>query len=66
MLGSKGVDLPKIVQKLESISTKLTFEPVEQTDDYDIENLLENEIRNRILQSFDSGFNDVRFDLSLI
>lgn len=60
-MGSKGIDLPKIVQKLELISTKRTFEPIEPVDDLDIENLLQNEIRNKILVAFDSGYNEVPF-----
>ncbi|CAH0556800.1 unnamed protein product [Brassicogethes aeneus] len=59
LLGSKGIDLPKIVQKLESISTKRTFEPIEPIEDLDIPGTLENEIRNRILSAFDTGFNDM-------
>lgn len=49
LLGSKGVDLPKIVQKLENISTTRTFEPIAPVDEYDINGCLENEIRNCIL-----------------
>lgn len=59
LLGSKGIDLPKIAQKLESISTKRTFEPIQPVEDLDISNVLENEIRNRILAAFDSGYNDM-------
>ncbi|XP_066153921.1 nuclear pore complex protein Nup93 [Euwallacea fornicatus] len=59
LLGSKGIDLPKIVQKLESISTKRTFEPIEPIDDLDIANKLQNEIRNKILEAFDSGYNEM-------
>lgn len=57
LLGSKGIDLPKIVQKLESISTKRTFEPIQPVDDLDLTNKLQNEIRNKILEAFDSGYN---------
>nr|CAH7760952.1 unnamed protein product [Callosobruchus chinensis] len=57
LLGSKGIDLPKIAQKLESISTKRTFEPIQPVEHLDISNLLENEIRNKILAAFDSGYN---------
>ncbi|CAH1994037.1 unnamed protein product [Acanthoscelides obtectus] len=59
LLGSKGIDLPKIAQKLESISTKRTFEPIEHVEHLDISNLLENEIRNKILSAFDSGYNEM-------
>lgn len=57
LLGSKGIDLPKIAQKLESLSTKRTFEPIQPVEDLDISNILENEIRNKILGVFDSGYN---------
>lgn len=59
LLGSKGIDLPKIAQQLESISTKRTFEPIQLVEDIDISNILENEIRNRILATFDSGYNEM-------
>ncbi|KAF7273262.1 hypothetical protein GWI33_014027 [Rhynchophorus ferrugineus] len=59
LLGSKGIDLPKIVQKLESISTKRTFEPIQPVDELDITNKLQNEIRNKILEAFDSGYNEM-------
>ncbi|XP_060518052.1 nuclear pore complex protein Nup93 [Cylas formicarius] len=59
LLGSKGIDLPKIVQKLESISTKRTFEPIQPVDDLDVPSLLQNEIRNKILEAFDSGYSEM-------
>ncbi|KAG5887107.1 hypothetical protein JTB14_000740 [Gonioctena quinquepunctata] len=59
LLGSKGVDLPKIAQKLESISTKRTFEPIQPVEDFDINSILENETRNKILATFDSGYNEM-------
>lgn len=59
LLGSKGIDLPKIAQKLESISTKRTFEPIQPVDDVDIPSKLQNEIRNKILETFDSGYNEM-------
>lgn len=59
LLGSKGIDLPKIVQKLESISNKRTFEPIQPLDNLDIENILKNEVRNKILEVFDSSYNAV-------
>lgn len=59
LLGSKGIDLSKIAQKLESISTKRTFEPIHPVEDLDISNILENEIRNKILAAFDTGYNEM-------
>lgn len=61
MLGSKGVDLPKIIQKLESISTKRTFESVEPVADVNTVGILEREIQNCILTVFEQGFNKVVF-----
>lgn len=58
-MGSKGIDLPKIVQKLESISTKRTFEPIEPVEDLDLSSLLENEVRNCILNVVESGYSSV-------
>ena len=49
LLGSKGVDLPRIALKLESISSKRTFKPVEPADDTDVKTGLENEIRNCVV-----------------
>ncbi|RZB77466.1 nuclear pore complex protein Nup93 [Asbolus verrucosus] len=57
LLGSKGVDLPKIIQKLESISTKRTFESIEPVEDVNTVGILENEIQNCILSVFETGFN---------
>nr|XP_022911673.1 nuclear pore complex protein Nup93-like [Onthophagus taurus] len=49
LLGSKGIDLPRIAQKLDLISSKRTFEAVQPVDDVDITACLENETRNCIL-----------------
>ncbi|XP_018336593.1 nuclear pore complex protein Nup93-like [Agrilus planipennis] len=54
LLGSKGVDLPRIAQKLENISAKRTFEPIAATDDSDLQTCLENEIRSCILSVIDA------------
>lgn len=37
LLGSKGYDLPKISQKLESLSAARTFEPIEPIRETDIQ-----------------------------
>ncbi|CAG9768838.1 unnamed protein product [Ceutorhynchus assimilis] len=58
LLGSKGVDLPKIVKKLESLSTQRTFETIEPVDDLDLPNILENQIQNKVLETFDTAFNE--------
>lgn len=49
LLGSKGIDLPKISQKLETLSTRRTFEPLDPITDTDIQSFLKNEKENAIL-----------------
>ncbi|XP_063705344.1 nuclear pore complex protein Nup93-1-like [Culicoides brevitarsis] len=46
LLGSKGIDLPKISRKLEALSTQKTFEPLEPITDTDVESFLKNEREN--------------------
>lgn len=49
MLGSKGIELPKISQKLESLSARKTFEPLDPIADTDIQGFLRNEKETAIL-----------------
>ncbi|XP_014680771.1 PREDICTED: nuclear pore complex protein Nup93-like [Priapulus caudatus] len=49
LLGSKGYDMPKISQKLETLSVAKTFEPLEPVRDVDIQAFLRNERENAIL-----------------
>lgn len=49
LLGSKGIDLPKISQKLESLSARKTFEPLDPIADTDVQSFLKNEKENAIL-----------------
>lgn len=49
LLGSKGVDLPQLSQKLEVLSARKTFEPLEPIPDADIQSFLKNEMENAIL-----------------
>lgn len=49
LLGSKGIDLPKISQKLESLNARKTFEPLDPIADTDIQSFLKNEKENAIL-----------------
>nr|CAD7462914.1 unnamed protein product [Timema tahoe] len=49
LLGSKGVDLPKLSQKLDTLSTRKTFEPLEPVSDVDIQSFLKNEQENALL-----------------
>lgn len=65
LLGSKGVDLPKIIQKLESISTKRTFEPIEPVEDVNTRGILENELQNCVLSIFEEAYERVCLKLCL-
>ncbi|KAK5646486.1 hypothetical protein RI129_004950 [Pyrocoelia pectoralis] len=56
LLGSQGVDLPRIVQKLETISSKHTFEPLKPTYDTDVDSYLENHLQNLILGVVEQEF----------
>lgn len=49
LLGSKGIDLTKISQKLEALNTRKTFEPLDPIADTDVQNFLKNEKENAIL-----------------
>ncbi|PSN56288.1 Nuclear pore complex protein Nup93 [Blattella germanica] len=49
LLGSKGVDLPQLSQKLEVLSARKTFEPLEPVPDADVQSFLKNEKENAIL-----------------
>lgn len=49
LLGSKGIELPKISQKLESLSARKTFEPLEPISDTDVQGFLRNEKETAIL-----------------
>lgn len=53
-MGSKGIDLPRISQKLDAISSKRTLEAIEPVDEFDLDSLLENELRNCILGVIES------------
>lgn len=48
-MGSKGIELPKISQKLETLSARKTFEPLDPIADTDIQGFLRNEKENAIL-----------------
>ncbi|XP_030564508.1 nuclear pore complex protein Nup93-1 [Drosophila novamexicana] len=49
LLGSRGVDLPKLTQKLESLSARQSFEPLNPIADTDVEGYLKNERENAII-----------------
>lgn len=48
LLGSKGIDLPKIAQKLEKISVAKAFQPVASLDAYNVKAFLANQRKNII------------------
>lgn len=49
LLGSKGIDLPKISKRLETLSSRKTFETLDSVCDTDISSFLKNEKENAIL-----------------
>ncbi|XP_062141138.1 nuclear pore complex protein Nup93-1 [Drosophila sulfurigaster albostrigata] len=49
LMGSRGVDLPKLTQKLESLSARKSFEPLNPLADTDVEGYLKNERENAII-----------------
>ncbi|CAG9807920.1 unnamed protein product [Chironomus riparius] len=49
LLGSKGIDLPKISKNLETLSARKTFETLDPVYDTDIHSFLKNEKENAIL-----------------
>lgn len=61
MLGSRGVDLPQISQKLSSLSARRTFEPLDPIADTDIVSYLRNEKENAILSIIEQVHKDVRY-----
>ncbi|RZF45349.1 hypothetical protein LSTR_LSTR002792 [Laodelphax striatellus] len=54
LLGTKGVDLPQLTQKLETLSSRKTFEPLQPIADSDIQNFLKNESENAIISLIES------------
>lgn len=49
LLGTQGYDVSKVSQRLESLSAKKAFEPLEPVRDTDIEGFLKNERENALL-----------------
>ncbi|KAH9375434.1 hypothetical protein HPB48_008553 [Haemaphysalis longicornis] len=52
LLGSRGIDLPKISQRLEGLAAAPTFETVEEAHETDIQAFLRNERENAVLSVF--------------
>ncbi|XP_053999246.1 nuclear pore complex protein Nup93-like [Hylaeus anthracinus] len=65
LLGSRGVDLPQISQKLSSLSARRTFEPLDPIADTDIVSYLRNEKENAILSIIEQVHKDT-FELTRI
>ncbi len=49
LLGSIGLDLPRVAHKLDALSTISNFEPLEPIRETDIKGFLKNERENAIL-----------------
>ncbi|XP_012265471.2 nuclear pore complex protein Nup93-like [Athalia rosae] len=65
LLGSRGVDLPQISQKLNSLSARRTFEPLDPVADTDIVSYLRNEKENAILGIIEQVHKDT-FELNRV
>lgn len=59
LLGSKGMDLSQISQKLEALSSKDMLAPLEPVPDTDIDSFLMNETQNVLLGILDETQNYV-------
>ncbi|XP_077993570.1 nuclear pore complex protein Nup93-like [Glandiceps talaboti] len=53
LLGSRGLDVPKISQRLESLRSATTFEPLEPVRETDIQGFLRNERENAVLSTIE-------------
>ena len=60
LLGLKGIELPKISQKLETLSARKTFEPLDPIADTDIQSFLRNEKENSMLSVIEEVHKNVR------
>ncbi|XP_003707755.2 nuclear pore complex protein Nup93 [Megachile rotundata] len=65
LLGSRGVDLSQISQKLSSLSARRTFEPLDPIADTDIVSYLRNEKENAILSIIEQVHKDT-FELTRV
>ncbi|XP_029464579.1 nuclear pore complex protein Nup93 [Rhinatrema bivittatum] len=55
LLGSRGLDISHISQRLESLSAATTFEPLEPVKDTDIQGFLKNERDNALLSAIEDS-----------
>eukprot|EP00111_Clytia_hemisphaerica_P020577 TCONS_00060599-protein len=53
LLSTKGIEVPKLSQRLESLNTTKTFEPIEPVIETDIHGFLKNERENAILATIE-------------
>lgn len=53
LLSTKGIEIPKLSQRLESLNTTKTFEPIEPVVETDIQGFLKNERENSILATIE-------------
>lgn len=60
MLASKGVDLTQLSQRLDTLSTRKTFEPLEPVPEADISSYLKNEVENVLLSLVEGTHRRVR------
>ncbi|XP_065827806.1 nuclear pore complex protein Nup93-like [Oscarella lobularis] len=55
LLGARGFDVPRLSQKLDSLSAVKSFEPLSAVRDTDIEGFLRNERENALLTAIESS-----------
>ena len=60
LLGSRGFDVPKLSQKLESLNAAKTLEPIEPVWETDIQGFLRNERENTLLAIIEESRKNVR------
>ncbi len=60
LLGSRGFDVPSISQKLESLNTAKTLEPIEPVWETDVQGFLKNERENTLLAIIEETRKNVR------
>ena len=60
LLGSRGFDVPKLSQKLESLNAAKTLEPIEPVWETDIQGFLKNERENTLLAIIEESRKNVR------
>lgn len=58
--------MPQLTQKLETLSARKTFEPLQPIPDSDIQNFLKNEAENAIISLIESTHHKVKLFLIYI